>query len=210
MILRTFRCIGLFSHFVTIEHSYQNFLDWDRNYDRPLSTKPATTGNSLACQCWLPEMLILTRWRCSSGCYTLLLCKNCETKLYKSFQKLREINATESRYTFNNFPQCPSKPNLLREKKIHQITLDIDESHLISHKPLLSRNFCQKCVRENSPNFHSIEYEPCLHEREIFRQINAQLHNLISRKNHPCVVLLTVRKLPKFSLALNLAKVSRK
>ena len=54
-----------------IAHSYQKFLDWDLNYYRPLSTRAARTGKFRICRCWLPKMLILTRWRCSSGCYTL-------------------------------------------------------------------------------------------------------------------------------------------
>ena len=29
-------------------------------------------------------------------------------------------------------------------------------------KPLLSRNFCQKCVRENSRNFHTVQLCHCL------------------------------------------------
>ena len=31
-------------------------------------------------------------------------------------------------------------------------------TYLVNVKPLLSRNFCQKCVRENYRNFHTVEH----------------------------------------------------
>ena len=51
-------------------------------------------------------------------------------------------------------PQCRIYWNSLstHQKKFRQI------NYLVSYlvKPLLSRNFCQKCVRENSRNFHTV------------------------------------------------------
>ena len=41
---------------------------------------------------------------------------------------------------------------LSHQKKFHEINSSV--TYLV--KPLLSRNFCQKCVRENSRNFYTV------------------------------------------------------
>ena len=45
-------------------------------------------------------------------------------------------------------------------------------------KPLLSRNFCQKCVREIFCNFHTVEIYPTW---KNFREINLQYNSLIEK-----------------------------
>ena len=83
-----------------IAYSYQKFLDWDLNYYRPLSTRAARTGKFRICRCWLPKMLILTWWRCSSGCYTLCLEKS-DFVAAQNFQKVQVVNELLRKWTWS-------------------------------------------------------------------------------------------------------------
>ena len=53
--------------------------------------------------------------------------------------------------------QCGKTRNSLSPKKISSNQLFNNSFNLV--KPLLSRNFCQKCVRENFRNFHTVHSE---------------------------------------------------
>ena len=47
-------------------------------------------------------------------------------------------------------------------------------------KPLLSRNFCQKCVRENSRTLHNFQFQFSLKFREINLYCNADFTNIFT------------------------------
>ena len=68
----------------------------------------------------------------------------------------------------------------LTEKKFRQINYLV----ISLVKPLLSRNFCEKSVRENSGNFHTValrseENEKFTLTKKIFRQINYLVISLV-------------------------------
>ena len=51
---------------MSIGQSDQKFCNWDRNYDRPHSTKAARKGSLVETRSWLAEILISRWWRCCS------------------------------------------------------------------------------------------------------------------------------------------------
>ena len=79
-------------------------------------------------------------------------------------KKFRQINSLVKRY-FHEFFCQRSKYEVLHHSvvwKIQKFTLtkkifrQINSLVIYLVKSLLSRNFCQKCVRENFRNFHSV------------------------------------------------------
>ena len=62
------------------------------NYYRQLSTRPATTGKSVACHSRLPWPLIWNWWCCCSDCYTLWFMKSGEMFHQNSLVKLATLS----------------------------------------------------------------------------------------------------------------------
>ena len=82
-------------------------------------------------------------------------------------------NIEEYFYNERNFPrsQCGKMRNSLSQKKIFR-QINYLVTYLVN--PLLSRNFCQKCVRENSLNFCTTVWknEKFTARQFFFHQIN--------------------------------------
>ena len=68
-------------------------------------------------------------------------------EIYPHFKNFREINFAESRVC-----TVEKREILSHRKKFRQINSLV--TYLV--KLLLSQNFCQKCMRENSRNFHTV------------------------------------------------------
>ena len=81
---------------------------------------------------------------------------------------LRYMNGAQSEKLVLSFiPHCVEKREILsHKKKIRQINSLV--TYLV--KPLLSRNFCQKIVRVNSRNFHTVALRTFFLQN--FREIN--------------------------------------
>ena len=94
-----------------------------------------------------------------------------KSRNFTTWKKLRETNA------FIKVSQCGKREILSHWKKFRQINYLLISLALV--KPLISRNFCKKSVRENWCNFHTAHCEcgKTRHSvpRNFFRQIALQL-----------------------------------
>ena len=145
---------------------------------------------------WFDEIFFSTLWVCNSQC----------GKTRNSFspkKKFRQINYLVIKHEY--LRSCASRclslsssssfPGVL---EIHRDTrayiLDLASRNFSLVKPLLSRNFCQKCVRVNLRNFHIVQLAFFFKKKlKIFREIN-------STKNVPFTKLLSEKCECKFLL----------
>ena len=111
-----------------IGQSDQKFCNWDQNYDRPHTTKPAKKGYWVVNRSWLPEILISRQWRCCSDrialCFSRNICQ-CSTMknllldqiIGKYFVRLTVEDAERNLCNFHTFTKLPWKQLLYKKSQ---------------------------------------------------------------------------------------------